>query len=104
LTQAVYEEFQAIRPVVFARALGYEIDDEEYTQDSEDWRIRRFPGRFLRLLRLAVRSDHVSVPTAAKLTGLSIDEVADLVGDQTFIGQEDRTELGEYEATGVASA
>jgi Zn-dependent peptidase ImmA (M78 family)/transcriptional regulator with XRE-family HTH domain len=102
LSLADYRTFQSVRPVVFARALGYEIDDEEYIQESEDWRVRRFPGRFLRLLRLAVRGDHVSVPTAAKLTELSIDEIADLVGDQAFIGQEDRTELGEYEATGVA--
>jgi Zn-dependent peptidase ImmA (M78 family)/transcriptional regulator with XRE-family HTH domain len=104
LTQAAYEEFQEVRPVVLARALGYQIDDEEYGQDSQDWRIGRFPGRFLRLLRLAVRDGHVSAPTAAKLTGLSIDEVTDLVGDEAFVGGEDRTELDEYEATGVAGA
>lgn len=104
LSQAVYEKFQEVRPIVLARALGYEIEDEEYAQDPEDWRIRRFPGRFLRLLRLGVREGHVSVPTAAKLTGSSIDEIEDLVGDQAFVGQEDRKELGEYEATGVAGA
>ncbi len=102
LSQADYRSFQDIRPVVFARALGYEIDDEEYVREAEEWRVRRFPGRFLRLLRMAVRSEQISVPTAARLTGLSIDEVADLVGDQAFIGQEDRTEIGEFEATGVA--
>ena len=102
LTQAAYEQFQEVRPIVLARALGYEIDDEEYEQDPEDWRIRRFPGRFLRLLRLGVRGGHVSVPTGAKLTGLSIDEIADLVGDQAFVGEEDRTEIGGFEATGVA--
>ena len=104
LSQADYQSFQDIRPVVFARALGYEIDDDEYAQDAEAWRVRRFPGRFLRLLRMAARSGRVSVPTAAKLTGLSIDEVADLVGDQEFIGEEDRTEIGEFEATGVSGA
>lgn len=104
LSQATYKEFQEVRPIVLARALGYEIDDEEYVQDPEDWRIRRFPGRFLRLLRLAVRDGRISVPTAAKLTDLSIDELADLVGDQAFVGQEDRKELGEYEASGVAGA
>ncbi|MGI8514263.1 MAG: helix-turn-helix domain-containing protein [Acidimicrobiia bacterium] len=102
LSQVTYEELQEIRPVALARALGYEIDDEEYSQDPEDWRIRRFPSRFLRLLRLGVRNENVSVPTAAKLTGLSIDEIADLVGDQAFVGEEDRKEIGEYEATGVA--
>lgn len=102
LSQDAYEQFQEIRPVALARALGYEIDDEEYAQDQEDWRIRRFPGRFLRSLRLGVRGGHVSVPTAAKLTKLSIDEIADLVGDQAFVGEEDRTEIGEYETTGVA--
>jgi Zn-dependent peptidase ImmA (M78 family)/DNA-binding XRE family transcriptional regulator len=102
LSQLSYQEFQTVRPIVLARALGYEIDDEEFVQDPEDWRIGRFPGRFLRLLRMGVRGDHVSVPTAAKLTGLSIDDIADLVGDQAFVGEEDRTEIGEYEATGVA--
>lgn len=104
LSQTDFQNFQDIRPVVFARALGYDIDDEEYEQDAEDWRVRRFPGRFLRLLRISVRGNRVSVPTAAKLTGLSIDEIADLVGDQAFIGEKDRTELGEFEATGVAGA
>lgn len=104
LTQSAYEEFKTIRPIVFARALGYEIDDDEYVQDPDDWRISRFPGRFLRLLRVAVRDGQVSVPTAAKLTGLSLDEVIDLVGEQAFEGEEDRRELGEFEATGVAGA
>jgi len=83
LTHAHYQEFWQVRPVLLARALGYETDDEEYFQDPELWRVSRFPRRFLHLLRAAVKSNVISVPTAASLTGLLVDEVAQLVSSQS---------------------
>lgn len=102
LDAAHYERLKGIRPVVYARALGYEIDDEEYDQDVGRWRIRRFPPRFLRLLRLAVQRGAISVPTAANLVDLSIDEITALVTDQVgALPPESETELREFESTGV---
>lgn len=98
-----YEQMKGIRPVAYARALGYEIDDDEFDQDVSRWRIRRFPPRFLRLLRLAVQKGTISVPTAANLVGLSIDEVTELVTDQVgALPPESEDELREFESTGVA--
>lgn len=102
LSRARYEAFKSVRPVVLARSLGYQIDDEEYGTDHESWRIRRFPQRFLRLLRLAIAKDVVSVPTAANLTGLSIDEVAELASEWEAAGElADSDEIREFEETGV---
>jgi Zn-dependent peptidase ImmA (M78 family)/DNA-binding XRE family transcriptional regulator len=101
---AHYEKLKGIRPVVYARALGYEIEDEEYDQDVGRWRIRRFPPRFLRLLRLAVQQGAISVPTAATLVDLSVDEITALVTDQVgALPPESETELREFESTGVPS-
>jgi hypothetical protein len=96
-----YDALKSVRPVVYARALGYEIDDEEYEQDATRWRAERFPTRFLRLLRLAVQQNAISIPTAANLVGLSVDEVTDLVTDKTGLAAESELELQEYETTGV---
>lgn len=104
IKQDQYDEFSSIRPLVLARALGYEIAEEEYEQRPERWKIERYPLRFRRLVRQAVRADVISLPTAAALTGLSIDEVSELVAaeDQRGDGSEpDRTELNEYAASGV---
>jgi Zn-dependent peptidase ImmA (M78 family)/transcriptional regulator with XRE-family HTH domain len=104
LSQARFDEFKEIRPVLFARSLGYEISDEEYSQDPEMWRLERFPPRFRRLVRLAVQQGVISVPTAAAITQLSIDEIADLVVTTTAVsqrGSEERVELKEYEQSGV---
>ena len=40
-----------------------------------------FPRRFLLMLRTAVRSGVISPPTAAELTGLTIDEISELIAD-----------------------
>lgn len=101
LTAERYEEFKAVRPVVFARALGYEVDDEQVRQDPGAWRVGRFPHRFIRLLRLAVHKGVISVPTAGELTGLTVDEVADLVSDAMAQGPSRSLEIEEFEATGV---
>jgi Zn-dependent peptidase ImmA (M78 family)/transcriptional regulator with XRE-family HTH domain len=106
LTADNFEAFQQVRPVLLARALGYELDDEEYAQDPELWRLARFPRRFLHLLRAAVQKDVVSVPTAAAMTGLTIDEIAELVSEQRGdeIPDETATELAQYAETGVIEA
>lgn len=103
LTAERYESFKQVRPVLLARALGYEIDEEEYDQDPELWRLARYPRRFLRMLRTAIQREVVSVPTVAELTGLPLDEIATLVGEQRGEGVagESRTELSEYEDSGV---
>lgn len=103
LTPAKYNEFQEVRPVLLARGLGYEVDEEEFFQDPEEWRIRRFPRRFLHLLRIAINRSVISVPTAAAMTGLSIDDVTELVSEQRGAGVPDETadELRQYAQTGV---
>jgi Zn-dependent peptidase ImmA (M78 family)/DNA-binding XRE family transcriptional regulator len=102
LPQKCYEAFKSVRPVVLARALGYEIDNGEYRADHDAWRIRRFPHRFLRLLRLAITKEIISIPTAANLTDLSIDEIADLLGEQEAAGElADENEIREFEETGI---
>lgn len=102
LTQANYNAFKTVRPVVLARSLGYEIDDGEYRTDHDAWRIQRIPQRFLRLLRSTVLREIISVPTASKLTGLSIDEVAELVSEGEAVGElADEAEIREFEETGV---
>ncbi len=84
LTAERYEEFKSVRPVLFARALGYEVDQEELEHDAEQWRLRRYPPRFLRLLRLAVREQKISIPTGAELVGISIDEMAAFADAHSF--------------------
>jgi Zn-dependent peptidase ImmA (M78 family)/DNA-binding XRE family transcriptional regulator len=103
LTAANYDEFQHTRPVLLARALGYEIDEDEYYQDPEAWRLERFPRRFLHLLRAAITKGTVSVPTAAAMTGLAIDDLAELVSQQRgdTVPDETAAELSEYAETGV---
>lgn len=103
LTPANYRDFQLVRPVLLARALGYEIDDEEYAQDPELWRLARYPRRFLHLLRAALHQQRISVPTAAALTGLTLDEVAELISAQSAdeVPDETAAELSEYADSGV---
>jgi Zn-dependent peptidase ImmA (M78 family)/DNA-binding XRE family transcriptional regulator len=101
LSPANFEAFKLARPVAFAEQLGYEVDEEEYQQDPSRWRLNRFPPRFRRLIRTALRHQVLSVPTAAYLTGLSLEEVEELVQDGVSDSQQRRTELHEYEVTGV---
>lgn len=104
LTQQDYRAFQSIRPAAFARALGYQAAESEYRQYPIESGVGRFPERFLRLLRRAVRDDHISVPTAARLAGLSLDEIEHSITAPAFPVSSDRDkEIREYEATGVAS-
>ncbi len=104
LTQANFENFQRVRPVLRARSLGFEIGEEEYHPRPELWRLERFPPRFRRLLRQAVQQKVISVLSASAMTGLSIDEVAELVGTD-LTGEEpmaeERDELKQFEDSGV---
>ncbi len=104
LTKIRFDSFTGLRPVILARSLGYDIGEEEYSPQPHMWRLERFPQRFRRLLRLAVRRGVLSVPSAAALTRLSLDEIADLVtSDMATSTQpsEELTELHEFEASGV---
>jgi Zn-dependent peptidase ImmA (M78 family)/DNA-binding XRE family transcriptional regulator len=103
ISKRQFDDFRTIRPVVFAQALGYEIADEEYTQDREQWRVRRFPRRFLTLLRDAVRHEVISLSSAASLTGLAIDDVEELIAALPS-GAPDPAgarEIDEYRESGV---
>jgi Zn-dependent peptidase ImmA (M78 family)/DNA-binding XRE family transcriptional regulator len=98
LTAKNFEEFQRIRPVLYAQSLGYDLGDEEFQQDPLKWGLRRLPPRFLRLLRQAVLKGDVSVPTAAELAGLSFDEVQELLTPQSADGSATETEIREFTA------
>jgi hypothetical protein len=104
LTQTRFDEFKLVRPVLLARSLGFEIGDEEYHPRPELWRLERLPPRYRRLLRLAVRHGVLSVPSAAALTRLSIDEITEFVSaDVTGPGpmEEERAELEQYADSGI---
>jgi Zn-dependent peptidase ImmA (M78 family)/DNA-binding XRE family transcriptional regulator len=106
ITAATYRELRdTVRPVALARSLGYAIDPEEIEQDSERWRIHRFPRPFLRMLREAVVQELISPPTAASFAGLSVPGLVQILG-QPLTGaegepQELTTEFAEFEETGV---
>lgn len=104
MTQARFDSFKEIRPVLLARSLGYDIGEEEHSPQPDLWRLERFPQRFRRLLRIAVQRGVVSVPSAAALTQLTIDEIADLVTTDVATSSQpsqEMTELHEFEASGV---
>lgn len=103
LSRTQYEEYKRLRPVLFARALGYDVDPEEYGQDPEEWRLRRYPPRFLRLLRAAIQQDLVSVSSAAELVGVSLSEMAEFAAAPSpgLPGTETLRETAEFEQSGV---
>lgn len=94
----------SVRPVALARSLGYVTHPEEYVQDTEMWRVRRFPRLFLRMLCKAVVAQDVSVPTAASLAGLSVLDVTQMLGQGAGHEHESpelSAEFSEFEETGV---
>lgn len=104
LTKSRFDEFKDVQPVLMARSLGFEIAEEEFGPRRDLWRLERFPPRFRRLLRKAVQDEVLSVPTAAAMTRLSIDEITELVatgvaGSGAMEG--DRVEFAEYAASGI---
>jgi hypothetical protein len=92
-----YEELKRVSPVALAARLGYAIHPEEWGQDPDSWRLERFPRGFLRLLTRALREERMSPPSAASLTGLTIDEIAELVAPPADGDPGVSKELSEYE-------
>jgi Zn-dependent peptidase ImmA (M78 family)/DNA-binding XRE family transcriptional regulator len=104
LTQARLDAFKLVRPVLLARSLGFEISEEEHHPRPDLWRLERFPPRFRRLLRAAVRDGVVSVPTAAALTRLSMDEITELVSADVTgpePTEEERAEFDQFADSGI---
>jgi Zn-dependent peptidase ImmA (M78 family)/transcriptional regulator with XRE-family HTH domain len=97
LHEAAYEELRHVSPVALAARLGYSIHPEEWEQDPDRWRLERFPRGFLRLLVRALREERISPPTAATMTGLTIDEVAELIAPTIDGDPGVSQELSEYE-------
>jgi Zn-dependent peptidase ImmA (M78 family)/transcriptional regulator with XRE-family HTH domain len=92
-----YEELKHVSPVTLAAQLGYSIAPDEWGQDPSRWRLERFPRRFVRLLVRGLREGRLSPSTAAGLTGLTLDEVAELVTPPDGGDEEVIEELREYE-------
>jgi Zn-dependent peptidase ImmA (M78 family)/DNA-binding XRE family transcriptional regulator len=94
---ARHEELKRVSPVALAAQLGYSIAPDERGQDPSRWRLERFPRRFVRLLVRGLRERRLSPSTAAGLTGLTLDEIAELVTPPDGGDEEVIEELREYE-------
>jgi len=104
LTRERFERFKGIRPVLLARSLGFDVSDDDHGPRRAPQHLGRFPARFRWLLRAAVQRGVLSVPSAAALTQASIDEITELASpdiDTSGPTEEERAELGEYEASGI---
>ena len=106
ITQTTYRDLkESVRPLGLARSMGYTVDPEEWAQDPERWRLRRFPRPFLRMLRDAVTNGSMSPPTAASFAGLALPEIANILGQLPGDNEEEwsltETEFEEFEESGV---
>lgn len=102
ITAEDFDAFGKVRPVIMAESLGFDTDPDEYFQDPNRWRVARFPQRFLRMLRHALVDETISVPTAASMTGLTIQEISELLKGSVARGLGPyKKELDEYLAAGV---
>ncbi len=106
ITAATFKELRfSVRPVAYARALGYPIHPEEIQQNPELWRIRKFPRPFLRRLRNAVVHGHMSPPSAATFAGMSLPDLVTILGNTSEATDEPLADLSkefqEFEITGV---
>lgn len=88
LTQQTYEDIKGARPVAIASAHGYAVHPEEWRQDPARWRLERFPRRFIRAITSALREERISPASAAGFTGLTVDEMAELMATPTGDGDE----------------
>ena len=76
------EELEALRkerPVRIAQELGYPIAEDEWRQDPETWGLRRFPPRFVRLLRRRLVRDQITISRAASMTGLAEEDIEEIL-------------------------
>jgi hypothetical protein len=90
------EELEALRkerPVRIAQELGYPIAEDEWRQDPETWGLKRFPPRFVRLLRMRLLRDQITISRAASMTGLAEEDVEELL----HYSQPDQTETREFD-------
>ncbi|MDW8339542.1 MAG: ImmA/IrrE family metallo-endopeptidase, partial [Thermoleophilia bacterium] len=92
-----YEQLTLVSPVALASQLGYSIAPDEWAQDPSRWRLERFPRRFVRLLVRGLREERLSPSTAAGLTGLTLDEIVELVAPPDGGDEQVIEELREYE-------
>lgn len=97
VTLRAYEELKTARPVALASRLGYDVDTEEWSQDPTRWRLERFPRQFVRLLTDALERGVISPPTAASLSGLTLDEITELIAPVSGGDPDVLEELSEYE-------
>ncbi len=88
-----------VRPVQFAEALGYPVDSDEKVQDPSSWGLSRFPRRFLRLLRRAIRDEVISIGRAEEMTGVAREELDEFLEDRPP-GKEDQEEFEYIAASG----
>jgi transcriptional regulator with XRE-family HTH domain/Zn-dependent peptidase ImmA (M78 family) len=96
-TADTYETLKQARPVALAAALGYAVREDEWRQDPSRWRLERFPRRFVRLLTAALRQERISPSSAASLTILTLDEMAELMSPPAGDGDDQvREELEQY--------
>jgi Zn-dependent peptidase ImmA (M78 family)/DNA-binding XRE family transcriptional regulator len=98
LSEQRYEDLRRVSPVSMAVRLGYAVDPDEWGQDPSRWRLERFPRRFLRLLTRALREQRISPASAATLTSLTLDEIAELIAPPNNGDPEIAQELSEYES------
>ncbi len=77
------QELRNVRPVHLAYRLGYSVGDEEWNQDPHKWGIRRFPPRFVRLLKRELIAGNISLGGAAEITGLAAEDIEDLLRSNT---------------------
>ena len=96
LNDSKYEELRQVSPVLLASRLGYSIHPEEWHQDPDRRRLERFPRGFLRLLVRGLRDERLSPVTAASMTGLTIDEIAELISSPVDGDSQVSRELEEY--------
>jgi len=76
------ERLRDVQPVYAARELGYQIEEEEWGFGQTTWGLDTLPKRLVRLVRRAVFQDKLTVSSAADLTGLSEDEIEELMVDR----------------------
>ncbi len=78
-TPEAITRLESAKPLVVASRLGYRVTSEEWEQRPTAWGISRLPRRFVRLLVQAIQQDRMSIASAAGLTGLTIDDISELV-------------------------